>query len=350
MNTTEAKALRIQFLLFLVGSQSNIRSLNPGNIEIHVTNDTIHTYHVDRCIPFIPKSESGDINGIQTYGNCINIYSKENCVGQFVRLQSGAMIQFVYFKAVDSYAYNILDDHEKMMVGSIGPCLEKCDPQNWAGMRSHLSTKFTLYEEADYTGIGYTYSISGKACLTTPQVPLESIRFLRTEKNTTACVELHDDPKCGGNSVQLRPGYPYLHRIWWWGFHRGQGVAIFAKSVSLCGYSCPTGMNSFSTTTVIKPTTTTPTTTTRTKPTGTTPLEEPVTSQSNLQIHEKASNSQEERPREEQPTDLPVWGMMFIVLAILLIAVFGGIYFFQRYRNVHPPKPRMFRRHLQVAI
>lgn len=33
-------------------------------------------------------------------------------------------------------------------------------------------------------------------------------------------VELHENPSCGGNSVELRSGYPYLQDVWWWGLHR----------------------------------------------------------------------------------------------------------------------------------
>lgn len=57
---------------------------------------------------------------------------------------------------------------------------------------------------------------------------------------TSTCVELHDDTTCGKNAVQLRPGYPYLSDLWWWGFPEARfGLPVNARSLSFCGYSCP---------------------------------------------------------------------------------------------------------------
>lgn len=47
---------------------------------------------------------------------------------------------------------DVLVANEKMVVTSIGPCLEKCDPQNWAGMRNDILTNVTFYDETDYKG------------------------------------------------------------------------------------------------------------------------------------------------------------------------------------------------------
>lgn len=280
---------------------------------------------------------------INTNGNCINIYSRENCVGQFIRVQTSRFSEHVRNMAGHRWEDDILVDHEKMIVGSIGPCLEKCDPQNWVGMRKDIPTNVTLYSNVGYngeedndqvnllrpiklidpfniSGTEYTYSIPGMQCITIPLL-IASIKISGTA--TTTCVELHGDPSCGGNSVQLRPGYPQLYFLWGWGFHRGQDVATLTQSISLCGYSCPA-------------VTTKPTHKTMTPTTKTTVLEEPVTNQSKFHVHENVNDSQ----GEEQTLHLPVWAILLIILGILSImglAGFAGVYFFPRYRNEHLP-------------
>lgn len=70
--------------------------------------------------------------------------------------------------------------------------------------------------------------------------------------------------------------------------------------------------------------------------TKTNKLEEPVinmTNQSRLHVHEKLSDKQ----ADEKTSSVWVW--LLVVLAILFVlglAGFGGVYFFQRYRNVRP--------------
>lgn len=169
----------------------------------------------------------------------------------------------------------------------------------------------------------YTHSISGKQC-----VPIKSTDRGRGESRvwrgsikisgtaSTTCVELHRDATCGGESVLLRPGYPYLHELWLWGFDLGHMSAAQARSMSLCGATCPVVEGKFSTTV-------------------TTVLEEPVTNQSDFQSHEKVCTCQ----GEEQPWHSPVWAILLIVLVILLVlclAGFGGFYLFQKYRSARP--------------
>ncbi|XP_035707603.1 uncharacterized protein LOC118435533 [Folsomia candida] len=127
--------------------------------------------------------------------------------------------------------------NKDIIFGSIWPCLEKCDPQNWLGMERNLSTSVTLYSKSGYAGINRTYSISGMECIPTPSVrQWESIKILGNV--TTTCVELHEDATCGGYSVQVRPGYPYLSTINWWGFHRQKHPPVDVRSISLCGKNC----------------------------------------------------------------------------------------------------------------
>ncbi|OXA45010.1 hypothetical protein Fcan01_20140 [Folsomia candida] len=304
-------------------------------IEIHLIDDNTtipRIFNVERCIPAIPKSESGDIHKIETKGNCINIYSQENCVGQFIRLRTSGYFKYVDDMAAHRWEDDILVANEKMMVTSIGPCLEKCDPQNWAGIRRDIPTNVTFYDQGTYKGAKKYYdqgSEKYEVFLEKPNLGCCPGVFLGTA--TTTCVELHGDLSCGGNSVQLRPGYPNLHGLWWWGFHHGHVPAFYTQSFSLCGNTCPTVMQSFVTKTT--PRTTQPPATTATM-TTTTVLEERVTNQSNLDVHEKESNSQ----GDEQPSDSPGWDILLIILAILSVlglVGFGGVYFFQRYRNVH---------------
>lgn len=107
---------------------------------------------MDRSVHAIPKSKPNDIYEIQTNGNCINIYPQENCVGQFVRVQTGLNYIYVGNLVGNRLDKNIVVDHEKVIVGSIGPCFEKCDPQNLVGMRKDLSTSVTLHDELYYPG------------------------------------------------------------------------------------------------------------------------------------------------------------------------------------------------------
>lgn len=46
---------------------------------------------------------------------------------------------------------NLVDD-EHIQITSIGPCFNKCDPRNWAGMRPEVPVDVILYEDEDYTG------------------------------------------------------------------------------------------------------------------------------------------------------------------------------------------------------
>lgn len=57
-------------------------------------------------------------------------------------------------------------------------------------------------------------------------------------------------------------------------------------------------------------------------------MEDGATSQSKLRVHEKVRNLQ----GEEEPAHSPVWTILLIILVILLV-VFGGVYCFQRDRN-----------------
>lgn len=165
-------------------------------------------------------------------------------------------------------------------------------------------------------------------CVRTPRPSMKSWNSIRISGTaTTTCVQLHDDATCGFNSVQLRPGYPHLHDLWHWRFYRGASFAVLARSVSLCGNSCPAVVDKLSTT---------PKTTTTTRHATTiTTLEEQVTNQSNMHILQKGNNSQ-----EEQPPHSPVGAILLIILATLFVLGFSGfvgVYFFRRYRNVHPP-------------
>ncbi|OXA45065.1 hypothetical protein Fcan01_19983 [Folsomia candida] len=285
-------------------------------------------YNVDRCIPVLPKSRSREILSIQANGNCINIYSQENCVGQFIRLQTNFGFLYAKYIAAGFDQDFILVTSENMTVASIGPCFEKCDPQNWVGMRKDLSAEVTLYQEKNFTGTHSTFSISEMQCVRTPRPSMKSWNSIRISGTaTTTCVQLHDDATCGFNSVQLRPGYPHLHDLWHWRFYRGASFAVLARSVSLCGNSCPAVVDKLSTT---------PKTTTTTRHATTiTTLEEQVTNQSNMHILQKGNNSQ-----EEQPPHSPVGAILLIILATLFVLGFSGfvgVYFFRRYRNVHPP-------------
>lgn len=149
---------------------------------------------------------------------------------------------------------------------------------------------------------------------------LNSIKMSGTA--TTTCIELHDGPSCEEESIKLRPGYPYLHTLWMFGFNYGRS-ASYARSVSLCRATCSISSATTNETTI------TTTTAVAAKPTTKT-LGEPVTNKFKLQVN----NLQE----EEQPSHSLVWAIMLIILAILSIlglAGFGGVYFFQRYRTAH---------------
>ncbi|XP_035713586.1 uncharacterized protein LOC118438021 [Folsomia candida] len=246
--TMQLKVLTVAVLI--IGIQLNFGSSIAQNTTILVTKGDMSTrilYNVDRSVHAIPKSKPNDIYEIQTNGNCINIYPQENCVGQFVRVQTGLNYIYVGNLVGNRLDKNIVVDHEKVIVGSIGPCFEKCDPQNLVGMRKDLSTSVTLHDELYYPGSNYTFSISGMQCIKIPSLTRwlrwTSIRISGTA--TTTCVELHDDATCGGNSVQLRPGYPYLKWIWWWGLFREENSAFLVRSVSLCGNTCPAVMANF---------------------------------------------------------------------------------------------------------
>ncbi|OXA45022.1 hypothetical protein Fcan01_19957 [Folsomia candida] len=233
--------------------EAGVRTPSPEDSDLSIL------YNVDRCIPVLPESKSGDIHTIRTNGTCINIYSQENCVGQFIRLQTSFGFMYVDNVAAHWRQDGVLVTNENATVASIGPCFEKCDPQNWVGMRRDLSASVTLYDKENYEGTNSTFSISGMQCVTIRRyvsLPTwDSIKISGTA--TTTCVELHYDATCGGSSVQLRPGYPNLHDLWHWRFYPIRSFAVFARSVSLCGNSCPAIIDKLSTT--AKPTTTTPT-------------------------------------------------------------------------------------------
>lgn len=89
---------------------------------------------------------------IETNENCINIYSRDNCAGKFIRLQTSDVYTNISDMAAHRWDDDVLVANEKMVVTSIGPCLEKCDPQNWAGMRNDILTNVTFYDETDYKG------------------------------------------------------------------------------------------------------------------------------------------------------------------------------------------------------
>lgn len=107
---------------------------------------------MDRCIPAMIQSNASYVHAIDTNGHCNNIYSEENCVGQFIRLHPSLWYQSVLSMAAHRWDDDALVANEKMIVGSIGPCLGKCDPQNWAGMMRDVPTSVTLYYAVDYTG------------------------------------------------------------------------------------------------------------------------------------------------------------------------------------------------------
>lgn len=44
-------------------------------------------------------------------------------------------------------------DNEHVRIGSIGPCLNKCDDRNWAGMGDD-SFQVRLYKDEDYKSNG----------------------------------------------------------------------------------------------------------------------------------------------------------------------------------------------------
>lgn len=106
-------------------------------------------FNLNRCIPVIPKSTSGKLYEIETNQNCISIYSQENCGGKFIRFQSGNWSSHI--RNMQAHR-DLLRKNEVLMVASIGPCFDKCDPRNWAGMRSDVPVNVTLFNDRGYTG------------------------------------------------------------------------------------------------------------------------------------------------------------------------------------------------------
>ncbi|OXA48967.1 hypothetical protein Fcan01_16690 [Folsomia candida] len=301
----------VSAVLFLyLGIPSNFEYLAATRIGIRVTNESdpgktvtfisitplfvfllfsnlAQIFDVDKCIPKIPKSETGHLYEIETNGNCVNIYSQENCDGHFVRLQTGFFFTNVRKMTAHRWDNDILVENENITVVSIGPCFDQCDPRNWAGIKRNIPVNVTLFDNVVHSG-----------------------------SPTSSCVELHDDSSCTGNSVQLRPGYPNLHNLWSWGFSDREDYAIRAKSVSFCGHACPPT----SPRNLVSPSTMT---TSRTR------FEAEITNPCHPQIDDGEIRLNEE---EQSPAKIRI----FLILAILLIAGFtgwGGAHVFKQYRN-----------------
>lgn len=90
-------------------------------------------------------------------------------------------------------------------------------------------------------GNSASHTISAMECITIPDLENTWVSIKISGSASSSCVELHDDDSCGGNAVQLRPGYPYLDYLFRWGYYSLGDPAIHPKSVSLCGRSCPLG-------------------------------------------------------------------------------------------------------------
>lgn len=144
----------VLYARFLISNGSE----NSGFIEI--TGPHIHwndappnsaSYNISKCIPRIPEAYTGLIGKIKLSGNCINIYPRFNCTGWFIRLAIENHVNTFY----PSPTFNWVGDEliqKDLLVGSIGPCFDKCDPQNWLGDgRNPVSV--TLFEQSDFSGI-----------------------------------------------------------------------------------------------------------------------------------------------------------------------------------------------------
>lgn len=139
---------------------------------------------------------------------------------------------------------------------------------------------------------------------------------------TSTCVELFEDLECQGDSVQLRPGYPYLHDLWYWGF-TPHTRANTMKAVSLCGVFCPEeGFTPVQEATLAK---ITPSTVTTTKVSSSTPF--PVFNE---------TFAIQSTPENEESSQLPTFVVILLVCAVLLViflTVFGVM--FKRRRNLN---------------
>ncbi|OXA44908.1 hypothetical protein Fcan01_19938 [Folsomia candida] len=98
----------LEKVLCLPGIMEHILEVNQNIPHKLFVSQALILYNVESCIPVIPKSEYGDIHGIETNGNCINIYSEENCVGQFVRLQTSRNFRYIDNMAAHRWEDNIL--------------------------------------------------------------------------------------------------------------------------------------------------------------------------------------------------------------------------------------------------
>ncbi|OXA38786.1 hypothetical protein Fcan01_26505 [Folsomia candida] len=260
---------------------------------------------------------------IETNGNCINIYSKENCIGDYIRLQTTVYFTVIQNMSAHRWEGNVLVGNENITVSSIRECFDYCFPWNWHRMREEIPVSVTLYDLENYMGNSTnstTLTISRNECI--PVTPVKTWRSIKIPGTAlSSCIQLHADASCGGNSVQLQPGYPNLQDLWWWGFYDGLRPAEMARSVSLCGYTCPDG-EIFPVPTV-RSRSLTKSTTPRTIISTTTKnyTTMPTIESKNLHVGDTIINLH----GAEQPWNLPMWAVFLIILAILLLSCVSGL-------------------------
>lgn len=198
----------------------------------------------------------------------------------------------------------------------------------------------------------FSATISGKGCTAMPgfaEADWDSIKISRT----TSCVQLYDSRLCQGDSVLLRPGYPHLHDIWWWGFNP-RNRANYVKSISRCGAFCPavgTPPVPFTTemattqmaTTQMVTTQTTPSTTTEMTTTQFIPTTKPVTISTILKseaiepvasVSPSVTSTEEKEPSEDSHSFL--WLICISIFLTLLFVAGLGVFIYRRYQNSRP--------------
>lgn len=83
-----------------------------------------------------------------------------------------------------------------------------------------------------------TLKVEGDRCFPiSSSGPVSTKASIKISGDESSCIELHDDPSCGGNFTQFRPGYPYLHDLWFWGI-AGNDIAVYATAIAKCGVHC----------------------------------------------------------------------------------------------------------------
>ncbi|OXA61402.1 hypothetical protein Fcan01_00993 [Folsomia candida] len=174
---------------------------------------------------------------IYTRQKCLNYYlTSRNCQGQFIRYFPGQVEP-----VVDPMRHYFVDNStlvaQELKFSSIGPCYDRCDPRNWEGLERSQPIKVTLFASAEYKGNSANLLIPDETCKNIPSSVsgYESIIISGDEFNS--CVELHVQSDCTGDFTQLRPGYPELDDLSFYGLGNADD-ATEAKAMSLCGLKC----------------------------------------------------------------------------------------------------------------